>query len=74
MSQKHHGGPGQVPAGNRPRAGANYTPDNDTEPSEVQKDGEVPAQEKDRKRRLGDYTGTGEHSIQEPGGKNGANH
>jgi hypothetical protein len=32
------------------------------------------SQEHDPKRRLGNYDGKGEHSIQEPGGKNDANH
>jgi hypothetical protein len=32
------------------------------------------AQEQDPKRRLGDFEGKGEHSMQEPGGKNDANH
>jgi len=32
------------------------------------------AQEQDPKRRLGDFEGKGEHSMQEPGGKNGADH
>lgn len=36
--------------------------------------GEIGNQEHDPKRRLGDYEGKGEHSLQEPGGKNGANH
>jgi hypothetical protein len=31
-------------------------------------------QEQDPKRRLGDFTGTGEHSFQQPGGRNDANH
>ncbi len=73
MSKKHHGGPGAVPAGNRPHAGPSYTPDTEV-PADTQKGGEVAAQEQDPKRRLGDFTGTGEHSIEQPGGKNGANH
>ncbi len=32
------------------------------------------AQEHDPKKRMGDYDGKAEHSMQEPGGKNGANH
>jgi hypothetical protein len=32
------------------------------------------AQEQDPKRRIGDYQGKAEHSLQEPGGKNDANH
>jgi hypothetical protein len=32
------------------------------------------AQEQDPKRRLGDFEGKAEHSMQEPGGKKGADH
>ncbi len=73
MSKNHHGGPGPVPAGNRPKAGI---PSNaDDEVLDGIQEGEVASQqEEDPKRRLGDFTGKGEHSIQEPGGKNGANH
>ena len=36
---------------------------------------DVPSgQEQDPKRRLGDYGGKGEHPLQQPGGKNDANH
>jgi hypothetical protein len=34
---------------------------------------EGPLQEQDPKRRLGDYEAKGEHSFQQPGGKNDAN-
>ena len=75
MSKKHHGGPGSVPAGNLPKAGVGFTPDNEVvQPDGIQEGGGAPAQEQDPKRRLGDFTGTGEHSIQQPGGKNDANH
>ena len=73
MSKKHHGGPGPVPAGNRPQSGADFTPENDEEMTGGQEGGERSEQEQDTKQRLGDFTGTGEHSIQEPGGKNGSN-
>ncbi len=73
MSKKHHGGPGPIPAGNRPKAGASFNSDEEQVPGVTE--GEVGSQqEEDPKRRLGDFTGKGEHSIQEPGGKNGANH
>ena len=74
MSKKHHGGP--VPPGNRPKAGTpSKAGEEIEEQGDVLKDGEVHSQqEEDPKRRLGDFTGKGEHSIQEPGGKNGANH
>ena len=76
MSKNHHGGPGHVPPGNRPKAGIPFNADGDGEvPGDLQKGGEVASQqEEDPKRRLGDFTGKGEHPIQEPGGKNGANH
>jgi len=74
MSKKHHGAP--IPPGNRPKAGTSSKPGQEVEePGGVQKGGEVTSQqEEDPKRRLGDFTGKGEHSIQEPDGKNGANH
>ena len=77
MSKKHHGGPGPVPVGNRPQMGMAQQPDADTPPEgagEVREGGEVPAQQEDPKRRMGDFTGTARHSIQEPGGKNGSDH
>jgi hypothetical protein len=63
----------QVPPGNQPRKGPGAKTG---QPDEKQKDAvEVDsAQEQDPKRRLGDYEGKGEHSLQEPGGKNDANH
>ena len=65
---------GHVPPGNKSRGGLRETQDQTAEtggqsPAEV-----ASAQEQDPKRRLGDFTGKGEHSIQEPGGKNDANH
>jgi len=67
--KKKHGGP--VPPGNQSQEGptdATGTPAK-RGASEV-----ASAQEQDPKRRLGDFEGKGEHSIQEPGGKNDANH
>jgi hypothetical protein len=43
-------------------------------PGRIQHGGEVESQQEEPKNRIGDFTGKGEHSIQEPGGKNGANH
>jgi hypothetical protein len=76
MSKKHHGGPAPIPAGNRPKTGVTPTPGEEGEESGgIPKGGEVHSQqEEDPQRRLGDFTGTGEHSIQQPGGKNDANH
>ena len=67
--KKTHTGP--VPPGNQPRRGRGASvPD-----TEQPKPGEVSsAQEQDPKRRLGDFEGKGEHSLQEPGGKKDANH
>jgi hypothetical protein len=69
--KKKHTGP--VPPGNQAHAG----PSGDTD--QAAKGGQSPAevtsaQEQDPKRRLGDFTGKGEHSFQQPGGRNDANH
>ncbi len=75
MSKKHHGGPGPVPAGNQPHTGTSFTPaTEEAQPGDVRKDGEVPAQQADPKHRIGRFNGTADHSIQQPDGKNGANH
>jgi hypothetical protein len=68
MSQKHHA-PGPVPPGNRPATPFNDRPDMDPTEEPTNQDG-TGFQEEDPKRRLGDFTGKGEHSIQQPGGKN----
>jgi hypothetical protein len=64
MSKKSHS-PGPVPRGNRPQSGTTYTePDQDeTNNSENNQTG----QEQDVKRRLGNFTGKGEHARQQPG-------
>jgi hypothetical protein len=61
----------QVPPGNQPQGG----PPADTRvEQETQDAGEgAPFQDQDPKRRLGNYEGPGEHSFQQPGGKNDAN-
>jgi hypothetical protein len=70
MGQKRRPG-GPVPPGNQAKAG----PTDATGKSARQSKAEVAsAQEQDPKRRLGDFEGKGEHSMQEPGGKNDANH
>ena len=71
MSKKNHI-PGPVPPGNRPPGPEGLPEDLLTEQT-PDLDG-TGFQEQDPKRRLGDFTGTGEHSRQQPGGKNGANH
>ena len=56
-----------VPPGNQSHNGP-------AQAAEEVTDGEAPAHEEESKRRLGDFNGTGEHSIQQPGGKNDSNH
>ncbi len=68
MSKNH--APGPVPPGNQPHVGTGYQP---TQPDQLssQLDTNAPGdQPQDPQRRLGDYEGKGEHSIQQPGGKN----
>jgi hypothetical protein len=64
MSKKTHA-PGPVPAGNQTRMGPSYQrPEEEDQAREPQGAG---FQEEDPKRRLGDFTGTGEHARQQPG-------
>jgi hypothetical protein len=75
MSKKHHGGPGPVPPDNRQHAGTSSTlGEAEKESGSLQKGGEVQSQQEHPGNQLGDYTGKGEHSIQQPGGKNGSDH
>ena len=70
--KKKHSGP--VPPGNQSHKGPGSPPGRSVpETPGAQPEG-APLQDQDAKRRLGDYEGAGEHSIQEPGGKNDANH
>ena len=74
MNHKKKGkGSAPVPPGNRSRMGPGAGAPLDPKPEVRPADGE-PFQEQDPKRRLGDFTGTGEHSIVQPGGHNDANH
>jgi hypothetical protein len=67
--KKKHGAP--VPPGNQSQSG----PLDATGKPVKKRAAEVAsAQEQDPKRRLGDFDGKGEHSMQEPDGKNGSNH
>jgi len=69
---KKHGNP--VPPGNRPQAGPPDAVQPDA-PGGKGQTGEVGSfQEQDPKRRLGDFSGAGEHPYQQPGGLNDANH
>jgi hypothetical protein len=67
--QKKHRG--AVPLGNQSKSGRAHQTDNAETPhgNEVESN-----QEQDPKRRLGDFDGKGEHSMQEPGSKKDANH
>jgi len=62
-----------VPPGNQPHTGpAEIAPE--AAQDNEQANAGAPFSDQDPQRRLGDYEGTGEHSIQQPGGKNDANH
>jgi len=67
--KKHRKGPAPVPPGNRPQGG----PVKDIETPEETPKGGAGFQEQDPKRRLGNFTGAGEHAYQQPGGSNDAN-
>jgi hypothetical protein len=61
-----------VPPGNQPHKGPEPAPGQLSEtPTGAP---EKAPQEQDTKRRIGDFSGTAEHSFQQPGGKNDANH
>jgi len=69
--KKKHTNP--VPADNRPKIGP-AVESNIEANSEVDKHSGAPFEEQDPNRRLGNYETKGEHSFQQPGGKNDANH
>lgn len=70
--KKKHTGP--VPPGNQAHAGRSGNADQMVDKAGQSPGEVVSAQEQDPKRRLGDFTGKGEHSFQQPGGRNDANH
>lgn len=70
MSKKHKGGPAPVPKGNQSHAGPGVPVKEDPTPPPHG----APASEQDPKRRLGNFQTAGEHSIEQPDGKQGANH
>ncbi len=70
--KKKHGHP--VPPGNQSQTGPPNTQGDTQQGSLPAIDTAGAPHEQDPKRRLGDFTGEGEHSIQQPGGKNDANH
>ncbi|VTR94530.1 unnamed protein product [Gemmata massiliana] len=65
MSKKSHS-PGPIPPGNKPHMGTTFQPDQD-EQGQLDDQQGTGFQEEDPKRRLGDFTGTGEHARQQPG-------
>jgi hypothetical protein len=65
MSKKHHGGPGPIPPGNRPKGGRLADDVDDTEKADEAAG--APFNDQDPKRRLGGYGGAGEHPRQQPG-------
>ncbi|AMV27282.1 hypothetical protein VT84_22965 [Gemmata sp. SH-PL17] len=65
MSKKSHS-PGPVPPGNKSHMGTTFQPDQDEQGQLGDQQG-TGFQEEDPKRRLGDFTGTGEHARQQPG-------
>jgi len=69
MSKKHKGGPAPIPKGNQSRTG----PENRAEEQIPAQPHGAPASEQDPKRRLGNYATAGEHSIEQPDGKQGPN-
>jgi hypothetical protein len=70
MSKKPHR-PGPVPPENRPQAHSANPQGQDIDPQEVAEDNAGAAfQEQDPKRRLGGFSGTGEHPRQQPSPRN----
>ena len=70
MSKKHKGGPAPIPKGNQAQSGPSVPAE---KPIASSPEG-APASQHDPKRRLGNYATAGEHSIEQPGGKQGPNH
>jgi hypothetical protein len=70
MSKKHKGNSAPTPKGNQSHFGPEKKP---IEPELPSNRTGAPASEQDPKRRLGNYGTAGEHPIEQPGGKQGAN-
>ena len=68
MSKKHHA-PGPVPAGNQPQAGPAFGNDQPDVNEATKDDANTGAsfQDQDVQRRLGQFSGAGEHPRQQPG-------
>jgi len=73
MRHKKKHGPAPVPPGNLPQAGPSGQ-DSEGQANEAARSNKEPFQEQDPKRRLGNFSGKGEHPYQQPGGLNDANH
>ena len=69
MSKNHKGGPAPIPKGNMSPVGPGGAK---AQPIASPAEG-APASEQDPKRRLGNYATAGEHSIEQPDGKQGPN-
>lgn len=65
MSKKNHS-PGPVPDGNKPNAGTSFEEPGQDESGKTDAPQSETGQEQDPKRRLGDFTGKGEHARQQP--------
>ena len=66
MSGKSHN-PGPVPPGNRSHSGTGYRATDADDAEKPADQSGTGFQEEDPKRRLGDFTGAGEHARQQPG-------
>jgi len=73
MRHKKKHGPAPVPPGNLPQGGPSGNA-GEGPVDESQTNSGQPFQEQDPKRRLGNFSGKGEHPYQQPGGLNDANH
>jgi len=63
-----------VPPGNQPQKGPPADSNDAQQAQDLGSDTSGGFQEQDAKRRLGNFEGAGEHSYQQPGGLNDANH
>jgi hypothetical protein len=70
MSKKHKGGPAPIPPGNQANSGITMLMAEEVAPLPHG----LPLSEQDAKRRLGNYSTAGEHSIEQPSGKKGSDH
>ena len=66
MSKKHHGGPAPIPPGNRGHVGPPSAETGEQPLTNADENASASFQEQDPKRRLGDFSGAGEHPRQQP--------